>query len=119
MKKHFANILSIVLLMGGVFTCIVLTSCENFLFGGELKKQIQADLNYAKAPFYTISVQAVANTGIIKIPLSGEVEKKVTDTFSVKFEPAANHTFIKWEAYFTDSEENEEDISDYIETKLL
>ncbi len=111
-KKSFFNS---VIIGVGLFFCIALTACENFLSGGLLKKQLQADIEYAKAPFYTIKVEAVENSGKIKTPVSGEIEKKVTDMFTVKFEPASNYEFIKWEAYFTDKTESDEKISDYIE----
>ncbi len=36
------------------------------------------------------------NSGIIKSPAGGEVSKKVTDVFAVRFEPASDREFIRW-----------------------
>ncbi len=36
------------------------------------------------------------NSGIIKSPAGGEVSKKVTDVFTVRFEPASDREFIRW-----------------------
>lgn len=36
------------------------------------------------------------NSGIIKSPTGGEISKKVTDVFTVRFEPASDREFIRW-----------------------
>ena len=36
------------------------------------------------------------NSGIIKSPAGGEISKKVTDVFTVRFEPASDREFIRW-----------------------
>ena len=36
------------------------------------------------------------NGGIVKSPAGGEVSKKVTDVFAVRFEPASDREFIRW-----------------------
>ncbi|MBR6192982.1 MAG: fibronectin type III domain-containing protein [Treponema sp.] len=36
------------------------------------------------------------NSGIIKSPAGGEVSKKVSDVFTVRFEPASDREFIRW-----------------------
>ena len=84
----------------GVFVLSILcfTSCDNFLQGTDVKEEITKSIEYNNAPSYAINVEALAGTGTIKTPATGEVTKKVTDTFTIRFEPAENHKFIKWEA---------------------
>ena len=102
---------------GGLFFALgifLFTACENFLNGSLFKDQIQADIDYVNSSACLIKVEAVKNTGTIKSPATGEVEKKVTNTFPVKFESADNCRFIKWDAYSPSLSRNEK-ISDYIE----
>lgn len=91
---------------GGALICMALfalTSCENFLKGEETKREIVDAIEYNNAPTYTIKVIAIKNSGDIKTPAGEAITKKVTDTFTVKFDPDDNHQFIKWEAVLSDS----------------
>ncbi len=76
---------------GGLFT-----SCENFFSGSELRAEIENQVAYANASAYTIRVDYPENSGIIKSPAGGEVSKKVSDVFTVDFEPASDWEFIRW-----------------------
>ena len=76
---------------GGLFT-----SCENFFSGSELRAEIENQVAYANASAYTIRVDYPENSGIIKSPAGGEVSKKVSDVFTVRFEPASDREFIRW-----------------------
>ena len=94
--------------------CIVLlASCENFLNGGDVKDEIVSIIDYNNAPSYPINVEALKGSGTIKTPATGEVEKKVTDTFTVRFEPSDDHKFLYWEAVVKDLAQGE-DPSAYI-----
>ncbi len=92
---------------------IAFTSCENFMKGGEVKEEIISIIDYNNAPSYTINVEALKGSGTIKTPVTGEVEKKVTDTFTVRFEPSDDCKFLKWEAIVQDLAEGE-DFTKYI-----
>ncbi|MBR0125719.1 MAG: hypothetical protein IJM03_10255 [Treponema sp.] len=90
---------------GGLYLCIVLiltgislliTSCSNFLNGAETAKQIQDAVAYANAPAFTISVDYPSGNGVVKSPAGGEVQKKVTDSFSLHFEPSTDYEFVSW-----------------------
>ncbi len=81
-----------------LLSCLVFTGCENFLEGTEVKDEIVRQIEYNNAPSYQINVEAKKDSGIIKTPATGEVTKKISDTFSIRFEPADDHKFIKWEA---------------------
>ena len=102
-----------------LFTAFVflLTGCENFLKSEDVKKEIVDTIEYNNAPFYVINVETVDGNdkcGKIKTPATGEISKKVTDVFPIRFEPAEDHTFKKWEAEIKDLHEGEVP-SDYIE----
>lgn len=85
------------ILITGLFSII---SCENFLQGEDVKEEIAKTIEYNNAPSYTINVEALKGTGIVKTPAGGEIEKKVTDVFPIRFEPEDSCKFIKWEAKF-------------------
>ena len=72
-----------------------LTSCENFFNGSELRAEIENQVAYANASAYTVYVDYSENSGIIKSPAGGEVSKKVSDVFTVRFEPASDWDFIR------------------------
>lgn len=111
-KKSFkttALLFSLIALAATFFT-----SCENFLKGGEVKDEIVSIIDYNNAPSYTINVEALKGSGTIKTPVTGEVTKKVTDVFPIRFEPSDDYKFIKWEAVIQDLAAGEK-ASDYIE----
>ena len=91
MKKVGIFFITILLLGGGLFT-----SCENFFSGSELRAEIEKHVAYANSPLYTIRMDCPENSGIIKSPAGGEVSKKVSDVFTVRFEPASDREFIRW-----------------------
>lgn len=72
------------------------TSCQNFLDGKEIKDEIENQIAYANAQSYTIRVEAQAGSGVVKSPAGGSVSKKVTDTFTVGFDPLTDFAFIRW-----------------------
>ncbi len=109
MKKASLYLFLAILFIGGIFT-----SCDNFLKAEELKNQIEAQIAYANAATYTITVNYDSAEGQLRKPAWGEVSVKETDTFDVKFEPAKDHAFYKWEATSVDLPAGA-NINDYIE----
>ena len=89
------------------------TSCDSFLESQTVKNQIEQHIAYANAPSYKILVQANDEDGTIKKPITGELTQKVTDTFEIKFAPAQDHEFVRWEASSVDLPQGES-IYDYI-----
>jgi hypothetical protein len=88
---------SIIAALCGLF--VLFTGCENFLKAQEVKEEILSAIEYNNAPSYTILVEALnRDVGVIKTPVTGQVSQKVTDTFTVKFEPDSKYTFMKWQA---------------------
>ena len=97
-----------------ITTLSAFISCENFLQGEDVKEEITKSIEYNNAPSYTINVEALKGTGTVKTPATGEVTKKVTDVFPIRFEPEDSCKFIKWEAVVKDLEKGETP-SDYIQ----
>ena len=85
-----------------LFTAFVflLTGCENFLKSEDVKKDIVNTIEYNNAPSYVINVETIDQDkcGKVKTPATGEITKKVSDVFPVRFEPADGYKFIRWEA---------------------
>ena len=90
------------------------SACDNFLTGKEIKEEIVQAIDYNNAPSYTIAVEALKGSGTIRTHLSGSASQKVTDTFTVKFEPEDDYKFLYWEAEIADLKEGES-VSDYIQ----
>ena len=80
-----------------VFASFLFTGCENFLKSQEVKEEIVQAIDYNNAPYYPIAIEAVKGSGTIRTHLSGTALQKVTDTFTVKFEPESGYKFIRWE----------------------
>ena len=98
-----------------VSTLFTFSSCENFLNGEDIKEEIVKTIEYSNADSYEIDVEVLdVSCGAIKTPATGSVIKKVTDSFTVRFQPAADHKFIKWEAVVKGMSTGERE-SDYIE----
>ena len=71
-------------------------------------------IDYNNAPAYIILVEADRASGTLLKPITGEVKKKATDVFPVKFEPNEGYKFQKWEATCTDPLSENDSISNYI-----
>ena len=82
---------------GGILLLVILlSSCQHFLDGAEIKKSIEDQIAYSNAPSFTITVDAPMGTGIVKEGAGGQTEKKVTDTFAIDFEAGNDWEFIRW-----------------------
>ena len=97
-----------------ITTLFTFLSCENFLQGEDVKEEITKTIEYNNAPSYTINVEAETNSGIVKTPATGEISKKVTDVFKIRFIEAEGYQFIKWEAVVKGMSTGEK-AADYIE----
>ena len=97
-----------------IFTLISFTACENFLNSKDVMNEINKAIEYNNAKSYEIDVEADTGSGIVKTPATGAVEKKETDVFTVRFEPAEGYKFIKWEAQVKGMSTGEK-AADYIE----
>lgn len=111
MKKSQFSILSI---LTPIVFLFVLSSCDNFLKGSETKELLDKAIAYANALYYKLYVMADQNSGVIKKPVTGELVQRATDVFELKFEPATDYTFMRWEASSASLPEGES-IKDYIE----
>ena len=102
-KLHFMK-----KIYGGVlFLCILmLTSCQNFLNGDEVRELVESAIKYANADTYTITVDYEGRNGIVKYPAGGETAKKETDTFALRFDTFADYEFLYWK--IIDKQNNKE-----------
>ena len=112
MKK---NLLGKIAVLFGLAFFALFTGCENFLNSDTVKDEITEIIAYNNAPSYVIRVEVDNDTGSLKAPVTGEVTKKVTDVFPVKFAPKSGYQFVRWEAVFTNDRMQDEDIRNYIE----
>lgn len=82
---------------GGAICIVVLllASCENFLKAQDTAEQIKEAIEIANSNPITYYLIAEKDSGTV-IPAS--VSKKKKETFEIKFTPADDWQFIKWEA---------------------
>ena len=95
-------------ILGGASFCIVIlfAACKNFLNAKETKSQIDAAIAYANSSEYTIYIKYSGKNGVVKSPAGSEISKKVTDTFTLSFDPMADFEFLNWK--ITDDATGEE-----------
>lgn len=93
-SKRIVQIISI-LFTGILFT---FTSCENFLKGGEIRKQIEADIAYANAPDITVTVSP-QNNAQGQVTTGTRVTVKIGYPFTVNFVVDEAYNFGGWAAY--------------------
>ena len=79
-----------------LFAAFLFSSCKGFMNASESSKEINDYIAYANAPFYPINVDYNGGSGVVKSPAGGEVQKKVTDSFTVNFEPSGDYEFLYW-----------------------
>ena len=75
---------------------LIFSSCSNFNNAAQTSKDIKAAIEYNNASSYTIRVDSDKNRGVVKSPAGGEAQKKVTDEFTVAFEPLPDYEFMTW-----------------------
>ena len=112
MKKTASKVLFNLFLICAL-SISLFTSCDNFLKAQEAKNDIISAIDYNNAPSYTIYFQALKGSGTIKNVQGDQLTKKVSDTFTIRFEPEDDHVFIKWEAIIPEIAAGESP-SDYI-----
>ena len=85
-------------ILGGASFCIVIlfAACKNFLNAKETKSEIDAAIAYANASTYTIYIKYSGKNGVVKSPAGSEISKKVTDTFTLSFDPIGDYEFVSW-----------------------
>ena len=89
MKSRFLKFLGI-----GFCLLITFSSCDNFLNGAETRLQLEKAIAYNNAPSYTLYVDCPESSGVIRSPAGGEVDKKVSDKFSIRFDTFTEYEFI-------------------------
>ncbi len=79
--------------MGGVFICMILTACENFLEGSQVKKDLEAQIDYASMQKYDVEVSLI-NSDHGELFCTGNTNLTVGDSFQIEFRLNSNfYTF--------------------------
>ena len=96
MKKHFNFLKNTILLLGGGLALLTaFTSCENFLKGADVRKDLEEAIEIANTQPVTYYVTTEKGAGTV-IPQSINVKKK--ENFQLKFTLEENWKFICWQA---------------------
>ncbi|MBR5402194.1 MAG: hypothetical protein IK102_10335 [Treponema sp.] len=90
-KPFFASFFSILV---GVLLCIVLSSCENFMTGSNLKEDLERYIAWANAPKVVVKIRTDSSDYGNIYPESVKVAKG--DTFTVEFIQNPNTIFKYW-----------------------
>ena len=75
-------------------TALVLTSCENFLKGSDVRNQLEEAIEIANTSPVTFNIIPDENTGTA-IPSQLRLKKK--EKFEISFIPSGSYSFVKWE----------------------
>ena len=94
MKRPFSKLLNTIL--AALLFCIVLASCDNFMTGGNIRKEIEDAIAEANAQKTNILISADDGTGTT-IPL-GSYEAKLGYSFQLSFSENSKYSFVKWQA---------------------
>ncbi len=89
-------LITILLLGGGLFAAAGLASCENFLDGGDVKREIEDAIAYNNAKQLTVLLSAQEGTGST-LP-SGNYTAKQGYDFEISFSENPAYSFVKWTA---------------------
>lgn len=100
-------------------TSLLFISCEGFLNAKETSSQISDSISYANAPFYTIFVDDSEGNGVIKAPAGGETQKKVSDSFTINYDPAPAYEFLYWKIIDKNNNNQEYANGEYFEIETL
>lgn len=100
MKTFHKNLSGIILVL-----LVFFTSCENFNNGSKIKKEIEDSIAYNNYPFYKIGFDYPESTGVMRSPGGNEISKKLTDSFTLWFDPSTGYEFISWKIIDADTKE--------------
>ncbi len=97
-QKHSIHnfLTTILLLCAGLIAAAGLTSCENFLDGGDVKREIEDAIAYNNAKQLTVQLYAQEGTGST-LPSGNYVAKQGYD-FEISFSENPAYSFVKWTA---------------------
>ncbi len=91
------NFLTTILLLSAcLFAVAGLTSCENFLDGGDVKREIEDAIAYNNAKQVTVLLSAQEGTGST-LPNGNYTAKQGYD-FEISFSENPAYSFVKWTA---------------------
>lgn len=95
MNKIKSLFLNIIFLLGGsLITLIALTSCENFLVGAEVRKEIEENIAYNNAKDINVLIMPEIGTGTIV--QNTNYTAKLGYSFEISFAEASEYSFVEW-----------------------
>lgn len=95
MKKIQSLFLNTILLfLGGLAALIAFTSCENFLAGGEIRKEIEEKIAYNNAKDINVLIMPEIGTGTIV--QNTNYTAKLGYPFEISFTEASEYSFVEW-----------------------
>ena len=103
MKNRLSLLKTTILLLGGGLAALTgLTSCENFLKGGEIKQEIEESIAYNNAKEIPVLIQSDADKGTT-VPSGNYIAKKGYE-FEISFSETQGYSFVEWQAFNKDNE---------------
>ena len=77
---------------------IFLSSCENFLNGSDIKKELDNAIEYANAPYANIQILSDPDAKYTIVPSEGVYDKtyKAGDRIELDFTARSSFQFVKW-----------------------
>ncbi len=84
------------LFLSGLLAMLVLTSCENFLDGAGVKKQIVEQIEINNSNPVTIYISVEQGSGSVNLE---RISAKKKQKFDLVFTPSASWQFVGWEVY--------------------
>ena len=110
MRKRISNHLKLSsIYRGGVFTLILfltlLVSCENFLNGADIKREIEEQIAYANAPKTTIRVSLASSDYGSVYPT--EIKGAAGDSFTIEFKKKSGIEFKGWTCFDANGQDSD------------
>lgn len=101
-------------ILAGALLLVAFASCNNFLKGSDVAREIKTAIDYNNAPSYQIRVECKEEDGLILT--ESVLSKKETDVFNIEFRMASGMQFKCWKAYSKTADDRLTEISsEYIE----
>ena len=95
MKKQINKSNLISLLYWCVFcTCLLFTSCENFLTADKVKKEIEEAIEIANSEKINYYIIADKDTGSV---IPGNISVRKSEVFDIRFIPSDGYQLVEWE----------------------
>ena len=100
MKNRLTFLKNTILLLGGGLLVLALVSCENFLRGAEVQKEIEEAIAIANSNSVTYNIVTDKGSGTVNLT---QITGKKKDSFELIFTTEENWQFVCWEVINKDT----------------